>query len=141
VGRAGNLSFWAVLKKNCAGPGCAASHGRPHSKGRDPHQDATLDEAQANKFDLAARKLGLHEGMRLLDVGCGWGGMVMHAAREYGARALGVTLSARQAAWARAAIERAGLSGLAEPPRLLRVPARQDEAGRAAAEPLHHPSG
>ena len=52
--------------------------------------------------------------MRLLDVGCGWGGMVMHAAREYGARALGVTLSARQAAWAQAAIEREGLSGLAE---------------------------
>ena len=52
--------------------------------------------------------------MRLLDVGCGWGGMVMHAAREYGVRALGVTLSAQQAAWAQAAIEREGLSGLAE---------------------------
>jgi cyclopropane-fatty-acyl-phospholipid synthase len=79
-----------------------------------PHQDATLEEAQANKFDLVARKLGLTSGMRLLDVGCGWGGMVMHAAREYGARALGVTLSAQQAAWAQAAIEREGLSGLAE---------------------------
>src|SRR5260370_35275628 len=52
--------------------------------------------------------------MRLLDVGCGWGGMVMHAAREYGVKALGVTLSAQQAAWAQAAIEREGLSGLAE---------------------------
>jgi Mycolic acid cyclopropane synthetase len=70
-----------------------------------PHQDATLEQAQANKFDLVARKLGLTAGMRLLDVGCGWGGMVMHAAREYGARALGVTLSAQQAAWAQAAIE------------------------------------
>ncbi len=79
-----------------------------------PHQDATLEEAQANKFDLVARKLGLTSGMRLLDVGCGWGGMVMHAAREYGARALGVTLSAQQAEWAQAAIERQGLSGLAE---------------------------
>src|ERR1700678_111945 len=79
-----------------------------------PTSDATLEEAQANKFDLVARKLGLHEGMRLLDVGCGWGGMVMHAAREYGVRALGVTLSAQQAAWAQAAIEREGLSGLAE---------------------------
>ncbi len=79
-----------------------------------PHQDATLEEAQAYKFDLVARKLGLSEGMRLLDVGCGWGGMVMHAAREYGVKALGVTLSAEQAAWARAAIEREGLSGLAE---------------------------
>jgi cyclopropane-fatty-acyl-phospholipid synthase len=79
-----------------------------------PHEDATLEEAQAYKFDLVARKLGLHEGMRLLDVGCGWGGMVMHAAREYGVKALGVTLSAQQAAWAQAAIEREGLSGLAE---------------------------
>ena len=79
-----------------------------------PREDATLEEAQASKFDLVARKLGLHEGMRLLDVGCGWGGMVMHAAREYGVKALGVTLSAQQAAWAQAAIEREGLSGLAE---------------------------
>jgi cyclopropane-fatty-acyl-phospholipid synthase len=79
-----------------------------------PDQDATLEQAQAHKFDLVARKLGLKEGMRLLDVGCGWGGMVMHAAREYGARALGVTLSARQAAWAQEAIEREGLSRLAE---------------------------
>ena len=79
-----------------------------------PREDATLEEAQANKFDLVARKLGLRQGMRLLDVGCGWGGMVMHAAREYGVKALGVTLSAQQAAWAQAAIEREGLSGLAE---------------------------
>src|SRR6516165_7745789 len=79
-----------------------------------PTDEATLEEAQVNKFDLVARKLGLHEGMRLLDVGCGWGGMVMHAAREYGAKALGVTLSAQQAAWGQAAIEREGLSGLAE---------------------------
>jgi len=79
-----------------------------------PREDATLEEAQANKFDLVARKLGLREGMRLLDVGCGWGGMVMHAAREHGVKALGVTLSAQQAAWGQAAIEREGLSGLAE---------------------------
>ena len=79
-----------------------------------PTQDASLEEAQANKFDLVARKLGLRPGMRLLDVGCGWGSMVMHAAREYGVRALGVTLSAQQAAWGQAAIEREGLSGLAE---------------------------
>src|ERR1700745_1493633 len=79
-----------------------------------PREDASLEEAQAYKFDLVARKLGLREGMRLLDVGCGWGGMVMHAAREDGAKALGVTLSAQQAAWAQAAIEREGLSKLAE---------------------------
>jgi cyclopropane-fatty-acyl-phospholipid synthase len=79
-----------------------------------PREDASLEEAQAYKFDLVARKLGLREGMRLLDVGCGWGGMVMHAAREYGVKALGVTLSAQQASWARHAIAEAGLSGLAE---------------------------
>jgi cyclopropane-fatty-acyl-phospholipid synthase len=79
-----------------------------------PTADSTLEEAQAAKFDLVARKLGLHQGMRLLDVGCGWGGMVMHAAREYGVQALGVTLSEQQASWGRHAIEKAGLSGLAE---------------------------
>ncbi len=79
-----------------------------------PSEDASLEEAQANKFDLVARKLGLSAGMRLLDVGCGWGGMVRHAAREYGVKALGVTLSEQQAAWGQAAIEREGLSGLAE---------------------------
>ena len=79
-----------------------------------PTAGATLEEAQDYKFDLVARKLGLREGMRLLDVGCGWGGMVLHAAREYGVRALGVTLSRQQAEWAQQAIESAGLSKLAE---------------------------
>ncbi len=79
-----------------------------------PSEDATLEEAQFHKFDLVARKLGLTKGMRLLDVGCGWGGMVMHAAREYGVRALGVTLSKQQAEWAQKAIAEAGLSELAE---------------------------
>jgi len=79
-----------------------------------PSEDATLEEAQAYKHDLVARKLGLRPGMRLLDVGCGWGGMVRHAAREYGVKALGVTLSQQQALWAQKAIEEAGLSGLAE---------------------------
>jgi cyclopropane-fatty-acyl-phospholipid synthase len=79
-----------------------------------PTGDASLEQAQENKFDLVARKLGLREGMRLLDVGCGWGGMVRHAAREYGVKALGVTLSAQQALWAQDAIEREGLSKLAE---------------------------
>ncbi|HMH93251.1 MAG TPA: class I SAM-dependent methyltransferase [Streptosporangiaceae bacterium] len=79
-----------------------------------PRADATLEEAQANKFELVAGKLGLKPGMRLLDVGCGWGGMVMHAAREHGVQALGVTLSAEQASWAQRAIKEAGLSELAE---------------------------
>src|SRR2546423_3654149 len=79
-----------------------------------PGADATLEEAQDYKHDLVARKLGLRPGMRLLDVGCGWGGMVRHAAREYGVKALGVTLSAQQAAWAQRAIQDAGLADLAE---------------------------
>ena len=74
----------------------------------------SLEQAQAAKYELVAGKLGLKAGMRLLDVGCGWGGMVRHAAREHGVRALGVTLSRAQADWARAAIEREGLSELAE---------------------------
>jgi cyclopropane-fatty-acyl-phospholipid synthase len=77
-------------------------------------EDATLEQAQRAKFDLVARKLGLRPGMRLLDVGCGWGGMVMHAAREFGVQALGVTLSEQQASWAQRAIKEAGLSDLAE---------------------------
>jgi cyclopropane-fatty-acyl-phospholipid synthase len=79
-----------------------------------PNEGATLEQAQFEKHDLVARKLGLRPGQRLLDVGCGWGGMVMHAARHYGVRSLGVTLSRRQAEWAQKAIAEAGLSDLAE---------------------------
>src|SRR5215204_1029143 len=75
---------------------------------RDPGD--SLEEAQANKYELICRKLGLRPGMRLLDVGCGWGGMVLHAAEHYGVRALGVTLAQRQVQWGRRAIACAGLS-------------------------------
>jgi cyclopropane-fatty-acyl-phospholipid synthase len=79
-----------------------------------PSDDATLEQAQEHKFDLVARKLGLRPGMRLLDVGCGWGGMVRHAVREYGVTAIGVTLSRDQATWGQEALEREGLTGRAE---------------------------
>lgn len=79
-----------------------------------PTADATLEQAQTAKFELVAQKLGLRAGMRLLDVGCGWGAMVMHAAAEHGVRALGVTLSRNQAEWAQREIERRGLAHLAE---------------------------
>ncbi|MBB5867622.1 cyclopropane-fatty-acyl-phospholipid synthase [Allocatelliglobosispora scoriae] len=79
-----------------------------------PSDTATLEEAQYAKHDLVARKLALKPGMRLLDVGCGWGGMVMHAAKHYGVNAIGVTLSRRQAEWAQKAIAEEGLSDLAE---------------------------
>ena len=79
-----------------------------------PTDDATLEEAQFNKYDLVARKLDLQPGQRLLDVGCGWGGMVRHAAKEYGVKTLGVTLSREQATWAQEAIKEQGLDHLAE---------------------------
>lgn len=79
-----------------------------------PTADASLELAQETKHELVAQKLALKPGMRLLDVGCGWGGMVMHAAKEHGVKALGVTLSKNQAEWAQAAIEARGLSDLAE---------------------------
>ncbi|MBM3666859.1 MAG: class I SAM-dependent methyltransferase [Actinobacteria bacterium] len=79
-----------------------------------PSADATLEQAQWEKFDLVCRKLALEPGQRLLDVGAGWGGMVMHAAEHYGVRALGVTLSQPQAEWAQRAIAERGLAGRAE---------------------------
>lgn len=79
-----------------------------------PSSDATLEEAQAAKYDLICRKLAVGEETRLLDVGCGWGGMVMHVTREYGARAVGVTLSRAQADWAQKAVADAGLADRVE---------------------------
>ena len=79
-----------------------------------PSAEATLEAAQEAKFDLVCRKLGLEPGMRLLDVGCGWGGMVAHAVRHYGVSALGVTLSKQQATYAAARLEREGLADRAQ---------------------------
>jgi cyclopropane-fatty-acyl-phospholipid synthase len=75
-----------------------------------PTADATLEQAQWEKFDLVCRKLALEPGMRLLDVGCGWGGMAMHAAAHYGVEVLGVTLSREQSLWAQKAIAAKGLT-------------------------------
>ncbi|MEV3990277.1 cyclopropane-fatty-acyl-phospholipid synthase family protein [Streptomyces sp. NPDC049837] len=77
-------------------------------------EDSTLEEAQAAKLDLICRKLALKEGDRLLDVGCGWGSMAIHAAREYGARVVGVTLSTEQAAYARKRVADEGLTDRVE---------------------------
>jgi cyclopropane-fatty-acyl-phospholipid synthase len=78
------------------------------------HENSTLEEAQEEKFDLVCRKLGLKPGMRLLDVGCGWGGMVLHAAKNYGVEAIGVTLSEEQAQWGQQAVVDAGLEKQAQ---------------------------
>ncbi|HEX8802677.1 MAG TPA: cyclopropane-fatty-acyl-phospholipid synthase family protein, partial [Acidimicrobiales bacterium] len=118
---------WRNLRPMEPPPEEVRLHGRRHSKRRDAaavthHYDVsnefyrlvlgpsmtyscavfheptdTLEKAQANKYELVSRKLDLQPGMRLLDVGCGWGGMAIHAAREHGARVVGITLSRRQA--------------------------------------------
>ncbi len=119
-------------------------HGRPHSKHRDreavtyhydlsndfyqlwldrrmvyscayfENGDEDIDTAQAGKLDYICRKLRLQPGDRLLDVGCGWGGLILHAAQHFGVRALGVTLSEPQAEVARARISEAGLDDRCE---------------------------
>ena len=74
----------------------------------------SLEQAQTAKFDLVARKLGLKPGMRLLDVGCGWGGMARHAARAYGVQVVAVTLSQQQAEWGQKAVVDSGLADQVE---------------------------
>ncbi len=70
----------------------------------------TLEEAQEEKLELVCAKLGLREGERVLDVGCGWGSFPIHAARRHGVSVLGITLSEPQAALARERVAAAGLS-------------------------------
>jgi cyclopropane-fatty-acyl-phospholipid synthase len=79
-----------------------------------PAADATLEQAQEAKYELICRKLALRPGMRLLDVGCGWGGMAMYAATHHGVSAVGVTISRNQGEWAEKAVAEAGLSDRVE---------------------------
>ncbi|CAB4828239.1 MAG: methyltransferase domain-containing protein [Actinobacteria bacterium] len=74
----------------------------------------SLEDAQIRKVDLVARKLDLAPGMRLLDVGCGWGTMAIHAARVYGASVVGVTLSEPQQRFATERAKAAGVADLVE---------------------------
>ena len=69
----------------------------------------TLEDAQRTKLDLVASKLELQAGMRVLDVGCGWGSFAIHAAREYGVEVTGITLSEPQAELARERVNKAGM--------------------------------
>jgi cyclopropane-fatty-acyl-phospholipid synthase len=77
-------------------------------------QDGTLEQAQRDKLELVCTKLGLTPGQRLLDVGCGWGSMAIHAAREHGVGVVGVTLSQEQAAYARKRVADEGLTDRVE---------------------------
>ena len=87
-----------------------------YSCARFAQPDFTLEDAQTAKHDLICRKLGLHEhpGARLLDVGCGWGSMAIHAALHYDARVVGITISKAQAALARQRVEEAGVADRVE---------------------------
>ncbi|MHB8184601.1 MAG: class I SAM-dependent methyltransferase [Dermatophilaceae bacterium] len=86
-----------------SGPGSGPAHGTGSGPGSGPEHGPAfgLEEAQQAKNDLVARKLGLKPGMRVLDVGCGWGAFVCNAARSYGVEAVGITLSREQADHAR----------------------------------------
>jgi cyclopropane-fatty-acyl-phospholipid synthase len=85
----------------------------------------TLEEAQEEKLDTVARKLGIKEGERILDVGCGWGGFPLWAATRYGASVVGITLSPPQAEKARQRAEEAGVADRVE----IRVMDYRDLAG------------
>jgi cyclopropane-fatty-acyl-phospholipid synthase len=71
----------------------------------------TLHDAQTDKLDLVCRKLGLQPGQRLLDVGCGWGSMILHAAEHYGVHATGVTISSEQRDFIEKRVAERGLQG------------------------------
>ncbi len=77
-------------------------------------QEMSLDGAQEAKYELIATKLGLSSGMRLLDVGCGWGGMAIHAARHHGVSVLGITVSSAQAELAAKRVAEAGVADRVE---------------------------
>ncbi len=108
-----------------------------YSCARFTHEGATLEEAQTSKHELICRKLGLTEpagragrmggAARLLDVGCGWGSMAMHAAAEHGAHVVGITLSTSQAELARRRVAEAGLEGSVE----IRIQDYRDLAGES----------
>jgi cyclopropane-fatty-acyl-phospholipid synthase len=79
-----------------------------------PDGTSSLEAAQEGKCELVARKLGLRAGMRVLDVGCGWGTFAIHAAQRHGATVVGVTLSEQQADYARRRVAEAGVAGQVE---------------------------
>jgi cyclopropane-fatty-acyl-phospholipid synthase len=84
---------------------------RVYSCGYWPEGTATLEEAQRNKIEHVCRKIALRAGERFIDIGCGFGGVLMHAARTTGATGVGVNTTHSQVIWLRGEIERRGLNG------------------------------
>ena len=103
-----SCAVWPETAEAGAGP----DHGVEDHRG--PGADDGLDAAQEEKLDLVCRKLGLQPGMRVLDVGCGWGSFALHAAGRYGVTVVGVTLSTEQASLARKRAADAGLTDRVE---------------------------
>lgn len=85
-----------------------------YSSARFLHPDESLDDAQRNKYRLLADHIGLEPGMRVLEIGCGWGGFAAYAAGERGCEVVGITLSTEQAAYAEKRIVTAGLADRVE---------------------------
>jgi cyclopropane-fatty-acyl-phospholipid synthase len=81
-----------------------------YSSGLYQHPDATLDEAQTAKLHFVAQRLSLSAGDRVLDIGCGWGSLILFMAAEYGCRATGITPSATQAEYITALAKKLGLA-------------------------------
>lgn len=85
-----------------------------YSSGIFARAESTLEEASAAKFERLCHKLALHPGERLLEIGCGWGGLAIHAARRHGVRVTAITISARQREEAEARVRAAGLADRVE---------------------------
>jgi cyclopropane-fatty-acyl-phospholipid synthase len=120
--------YWRPLPSGCfyrlfLGPSLT------YSCARFTDERMSLEAAQAAKHEAVSRKLGLGDraGMRLLDIGCGWGSMALHAATRHGAEVVGVTISAEQAAAARERVAEAGLSDRVE----IRLQDYRDLAGES----------
>jgi cyclopropane-fatty-acyl-phospholipid synthase len=110
----GNEFFSLFLDKSMT-YSCAIFSRVPERKGLfSGDEPPTLEEAQETKLELVCTKLGLQPGQRVLDVGCGWGSFVMHAASRHGVEAVGITLSEPQAELARKRVADAGLSDKVE---------------------------
>lgn len=93
-----NAFYELILEKNMA-----------YSCGYHATPDVSLEEAQVAKLDMVCRKLGLEPGMTMLDVGCGWGSLSLHAAEHFGAQVTGVTIAAEQKKFIDARIAERGL--------------------------------